>query len=52
MSIAYGACTSSDAKYPDRITYVIDADGTIEWAEKVGDIHAHVNAAVAHMMDV
>jgi len=30
---------------------VIDADGRIEWAEKVGDIDAHIHAAVAHLTD-
>ena len=32
MSIAYGACDSADAEYPQRITYVIGSDGKIELA--------------------
>ena len=49
MSRAYGACAEKGAKYPERITYVIDKDGTIEWAEKVTDIDAHVPAALAQL---
>jgi len=51
MSMAYGAAASAKDEYPERITYVIDADGDIEWAEKVGDIEAHVHAAIAHLRD-
>ena len=51
MGLAYGACAKADAKYPDRITYVIDADGVVEWAEKVTDIEAHINAALARLTD-
>ncbi|MGQ0552936.1 MAG: peroxiredoxin [Planctomycetota bacterium] len=52
MSMAYGACADASAKYPDRITYIIDKDGVIEYAEKVTDIAAHVDAATARMCDV
>ncbi len=52
MGMAYGAAASADAKYPERITYIIAADGTIEWANKVDDIEAHVHAAIAHLCDV
>jgi peroxiredoxin Q/BCP len=52
MSLAFGACADEDAKYPDRVTYVIAADGMIESAEKVNDIAAHVDAAVARLRDV
>lgn len=52
LGLAYGACASKDARYPERITYVVDEHGTIEWAEKVGDIPAHVHAAIAHLTDV
>ena len=45
------ACASADAEYPERITYVIGADGIIEWAEKVGDIEAHIHAALARLSD-
>jgi peroxiredoxin Q/BCP len=49
LSRAYGAAKGKASLFPDRITYVIDADGTIEWAEKVGDIDAHVHAALARL---
>ena len=52
MSIAYGAAADASAKYPDRVTYVLAADGTVESAEKVTDIPAHVDAAVAKLRDV
>jgi peroxiredoxin Q/BCP len=51
MSTAYGACADASAKYPARITYIIDADGHIEHAEKVGDIEAHIHSAVARLND-
>jgi len=52
MSMSYGAAADASAKYPDRVTYVIAADGTVESAEKVTDIAAHVDAAVAKLRDV
>jgi len=51
MGLAYGACAKADAKHPERITYVIDAQGVIESAEKVGDIQAHIHAAIARLTD-
>ena len=48
MSIAYGAAGRFSV-FPDRITYVIAADGTIETAEKVGNIGTHVETAVARL---
>ncbi len=51
MGIAYRACKDGSAKYPDRITYIIDADGRIDYAEKVSDIEAHIHAAIAHLND-
>jgi len=47
MSIAYGAASGRFSLFPDRITYLLAADGTIEHAEKVSDIAAHVEASVA-----
>ena len=32
MGLAYGACRKRTDKYPERITYVIGPDGTIEQA--------------------
>ncbi|MFT7464192.1 MAG: peroxiredoxin Q/BCP [Pseudohongiellaceae bacterium] len=49
MSMAYGACAKADAKYPGRVTYVIDKNGKIEWAETVTDIDAHVQTALAQL---
>jgi len=51
MGLAYRACADAKAKYPDRITYIIDADGRIDYAEKVTDIEAHIHAAIAHLND-
>jgi len=48
MSIAYGAA-GKFSLFPDRVTYLIDADGRIEHAEKVRDIAAHVDAVVARL---
>ena len=30
VAIAYGACSGSDARYPDRVSFLIDENGTIE----------------------
>lgn len=52
MGVAYGAAKDAGAAHPERITYIIDADGRIEYAQKVDDIAAHVDAAVARLTDV
>jgi peroxiredoxin Q/BCP len=52
LGLAYGACKDAGAKYADRITYIIDADGTIESAEKVKDISAHVESAVHQLCGI
>jgi len=52
VSLAWGACADGQAKYPDRVTYVIAADGTVESAETVTDIAAHVDAAIARLNDI
>ena len=49
MSIAYGAAADASVQYPDRVTYVLAADGTVESAEKVADIAAHIDSAVAKL---
>lgn len=49
MALAYGACASRKAWFPDRITYIIDAEGRIEHAEKVTDIARHVDEASARL---
>jgi peroxiredoxin len=49
LGLAYGACTSRKAWFPERISYVIGADGRIEWAEKAGDIAAHVAQATQRL---
>ena len=51
MGLAYRACAKADAKYPERITYIIDENGVIESAEKVTDIEAHISAALARLAD-
>jgi len=30
VAIAYGACSGSDARYPDRVSFLIDEQGMIE----------------------
>jgi len=52
MCVAYGACADEQAKYAERITYIIDAHGTIEHAEKVSDIAAHVDDAVGRVCGI
>jgi peroxiredoxin Q/BCP len=49
MGLAYKACKDADAKYADRVSYIIDAEGRIEHAEKVSDIAAHVDDAVQRL---
>ena len=48
MSIAYGAATDASAKYPARISYIVD-DGKISWATEVTDIDKHVEEAVTRL---
>ncbi|RKY19478.1 MAG: hypothetical protein DRQ55_10565 [Planctomycetota bacterium] len=50
MSMAYGAAKGRASLFPSRITYIIDAQGKIEWAEQVAGIDAHVEAAVARLI--
>ena len=52
MCVAYGACADTNAKYAERVTYIIDANGKIEHAEKVSDIAAHVDDAVGRVCSV
>jgi peroxiredoxin Q/BCP len=47
MSIAFHVVRRRWAFFPPRVTYVLAADGTIESAERVGNIGAHVEATVA-----
>lgn len=49
MALAYGACRSRRALFPDRITYILDADGRVEHAERVSDIARHVDEATARL---
>ena len=51
MSVAYGAAKDGDAEYPDRISYILDSSGTVEQAEKVSDIEAHVDWAIKVLSD-
>ena len=46
MSIAFQVVRRSWAFFPPRVTYVLAVDGTIESAERVGNIGAHVEATV------
>ena len=48
MSVAYGAAKDVYAKYPERITYIVEG-GRIVYAKKVSDIEAHVEEAIAEL---
>jgi peroxiredoxin Q/BCP len=52
LGLAYGACASRKAWFPERITYVIGADGRVEWAEKVTDIARHVEEATGRLCGI
>ena len=52
MCVAYKACGDTNAKYAERVTYIIDANGKIEHAEKVSDIAAHVDDAVGRVCGI
>ena len=39
--MAYQACEDASAKYPDRITYVIDEQGVIAKAYAKVSVHSH-----------
>ena len=51
MGLAYHAADDLAARAPRRITYIIDAEGLIEFAEAVSlfGIKAHVNASIARL---
>jgi peroxiredoxin Q/BCP len=52
MGLAYRACKDAGAKYADRITYIIDAEGRIVYAEKVKDIPASVDGSVKELCGI
>jgi thioredoxin-dependent peroxiredoxin len=52
VSLAYHACADRDSRHPDRVTYLIDSGGRVEWAERVTDIAAHVDSATARLCDM
>lgn len=41
LGLAYQACSDASAKYPDRITYVIDEQGVIEKAYGKVNVQSH-----------
>lgn len=53
LGLAYRAAEGSNARTPRRITYIIDAEGRIEYAEAVSlfGIKAHVRASIARLKE-
>jgi len=53
MAVAYGAAASTDARSPRRVTYIIDAEGRIEYAGAVSlfGIKSHVKTAIARLQE-
>lgn len=47
LGLAYGACDAVDAKYPKRITYVIDREGRIKAALAKVDPKTHTTEVLA-----
>ena len=47
MGLAYNACDGAADPYPNRITYVIGADGTIEQAIETKDPGGQADALLA-----
>ena len=49
LGIAYGACSSKIDPYPNRITYVVGPDGTVEQAIETGDPAAQAAEILASL---
>lgn len=47
IGLAFGACTSRDAKYADRITFVVGPDGRIEQTIDTRDPAGQADALLA-----
>ncbi|MFT7463496.1 MAG: peroxiredoxin Q/BCP [Pseudohongiellaceae bacterium] len=53
LALAYLAADDKAARAPRRVTYIIDAEGKIEYAQAVSlfGIKAHVSASIARLKE-
>jgi len=51
VAIAYGACSGADARYPDRVSFLIDEHGTIEKVYDQVDPRDHPARVLADLLD-
>ena len=52
VAIAYGACTGADARYPDRMSFLIDQHGMIEKVYDQVDPRDHPARVLADVLGV
>ena len=52
VAIAYGACSGPDARYPDRVSFLIDEHGVIEKVYDQVDPRDHPARVLADLRDV
>jgi peroxiredoxin Q/BCP len=52
VAIAYGACSGSDARYPDRVSFLIDENGAIERVYDLVDPRDHPARVLADVLGV
>jgi thioredoxin-dependent peroxiredoxin len=52
VAIAYGACSDADARYPDRMSFLIDEHGMIEKVYDQVDPRDHPARVLADLLDV
>ena len=52
VALAYGACSGSDARYPDRVSFLIDEHGVIERVYDHVDPRDHPARVLADVLGV
>jgi len=52
VAIAYGACSGADARYPDRVSFLIDEQGVIERVYGQVDPRDHPARVLADVLGV
>ena len=52
VAIAYGACSGSDARYPDRVSFLIDEHGKVERVYDQVDPRDHPARVLADVLGV
>jgi len=52
VALAYGACSAADARYPDRVSFLIDEHGTIERVYDRVDPRDHPARVLADVLGV